>query len=69
MTVADLEVLYDYGYWANRHLCQVLSPLPPSDFTAPAACGGLRPNRPQKLSGLGSIAGDLRGSVSSAEAR
>ena len=37
MTVADLEVLYDYGYWANRHLCQVLSPLPPSDFTKSVA--------------------------------
>ena len=37
MTVADLEVLYDYGYWANKHVFQVLSELPASDFTKPVA--------------------------------
>jgi uncharacterized damage-inducible protein DinB len=37
MTVADLELLYDYGYWANRHLFQVLSQLPASDFTKSVA--------------------------------
>ena len=33
MTVKDLEVLYDYGYWANRHLFEVLSQLSPEQFT------------------------------------
>ena len=37
MTVDDLEVLYDYGYWANAHLFQVLSDLPPADFTKSVA--------------------------------
>ena len=25
MTVKDLEELYDYGYWANKRLLEVLS--------------------------------------------
>ena len=33
MTVKDLERLYDYGYWANRKLFQVVSQLPPEQFT------------------------------------
>ena len=33
MTVKDLERLYDYGYWANRQLFQVVSQLTPEQFT------------------------------------
>jgi len=33
MTVKDLEVLFDYGYWANEHLFRVLSQLPDEQFT------------------------------------
>jgi uncharacterized damage-inducible protein DinB len=33
MTVKDLERLYDYGYWANQKLFQVLSQLTPEQFT------------------------------------
>jgi uncharacterized damage-inducible protein DinB len=33
MTVTDLEVLFDYGHWANRKLLQVLSRLMPEQFT------------------------------------
>lgn len=36
MSVRDLEVLYDYAYWANRHLFGVLAQIPPADFTASA---------------------------------
>jgi uncharacterized damage-inducible protein DinB len=32
MTVNDLEVLYDYGYWANKKLFQVISQLAPGQF-------------------------------------
>jgi uncharacterized damage-inducible protein DinB len=35
MTIKDLEALYDYGYWANKKLFQVISPLPPDQFTQP----------------------------------
>jgi uncharacterized damage-inducible protein DinB len=37
MTVKDLEVLYDYGYWANRKLFHVISHLTPEQFTLPVA--------------------------------
>lgn len=37
MTVKDLEVLYDYGYWANRKLFDVISRLTPEQFTQPVA--------------------------------
>jgi len=37
MTVKDLEVLYDYGYWANGKLFQVISQLTPEQFTQPLA--------------------------------
>lgn len=37
MTVKDLEVLYDYGYWANRKLFQVISQLTPEQFTQPVS--------------------------------
>ena len=33
MTVKDLERLYDYGYWANKELFQVVSQLSPEQFT------------------------------------
>ncbi len=33
MTVKDLEGLYDYGYWANRKLFDVISQLTPEQFT------------------------------------
>ncbi len=36
MTVKDLEGLYDYGYWANKKLFQVISQLTPEEFTSPA---------------------------------
>ena len=37
MTVKDLEGLYDYGYWANRKLFDVISQLTPEEFTRPVA--------------------------------
>jgi uncharacterized damage-inducible protein DinB len=37
MGVKDLERLYDYGYWANRKLFQVVSQLTPEQFTQPVA--------------------------------
>jgi uncharacterized damage-inducible protein DinB len=37
MTVQDLEALYDYSYWANRRLLQVLSQLTPDEYTRPVA--------------------------------
>jgi len=35
MTVKDLEVLYDYGYWANKKIFDVISQLAPEQFTRP----------------------------------
>ena len=37
MTVADLEVLYDYGYWANRRLFQAISVLSDEEFSRAVA--------------------------------
>jgi uncharacterized damage-inducible protein DinB len=37
MTVKDLEVLYDYGYWANKKLFQLISQLTPEQFAQPVA--------------------------------
>ncbi len=37
MTIKDLEGLYDYGYWANRKLFDVISQLTPEQFTRPVA--------------------------------
>jgi len=37
MTIKDLEVLYDYGYWANRKLFDVIAQLTPEQFTQPVA--------------------------------
>ena len=33
MTVKDLEALYDYGYWANKKLFDVIAQLTPEQFT------------------------------------
>jgi uncharacterized damage-inducible protein DinB len=33
MTVKDLQGLYEYSYWANRHLFDVISKLTPDEFT------------------------------------
>ena len=35
MTVKDLELLYDYSYWANRKLFQLITQLTPVQFTQP----------------------------------
>lgn len=37
MTVRDLECLYDYGYWANKRLFEVISKLTPEQFTQAVA--------------------------------
>lgn len=37
MTVQDLEVLFDYGYWANKHLFRVLSQISEEQFVQPVA--------------------------------
>lgn len=37
MTVNDLERMYDYGYWANRKLFQVVVQLTPEQFTQTVA--------------------------------
>ena len=37
MRVSDLERLFDYGYWANRKLLDVISQLPTDQFTQPVA--------------------------------
>lgn len=37
MTVKDLERLYDYGYWANGKLFQVIAQLTPDEFTQTVA--------------------------------
>jgi uncharacterized damage-inducible protein DinB len=37
MRVADLERLYDYGYWANRQLFAVVSTLTPEQFAQSVA--------------------------------
>ena len=37
MRVRDLELLYDYHYWANRRLVDAVSRLTPREFTQPVA--------------------------------
>jgi uncharacterized damage-inducible protein DinB len=37
MTAKDLETLFDYSYWANGKLFEVLSRLTPEQFTRPVA--------------------------------
>jgi uncharacterized damage-inducible protein DinB len=39
ITVEELRTLYDYGYWANRQLAEVLSKLTADEFTRPLAGG------------------------------
>ncbi|HMF10652.1 MAG TPA: DinB family protein, partial [Gemmataceae bacterium] len=33
MTVSDLQILFDYGYWANRTLWESIARLTPEQFT------------------------------------
>ena len=44
MTTKDVERLFDYSYWANGKLVQVLSDLPPELFTqaVPGSYGSIR---------------------------
>lgn len=37
MTVKDLEVLYDYSYWANKRLFRLILQLTPEQFARPVA--------------------------------
>ena len=37
MTAKDLETLFDYSYWANEKLFEVISQLTPEQFTQPVA--------------------------------
>jgi len=37
MTLRDLQTLYDYNYWANAKLFELLSPLRPEDFVRAVA--------------------------------
>jgi uncharacterized damage-inducible protein DinB len=37
MTVKDLENLFDYGYWANHKLFEVLTQLTPEQFAQPVS--------------------------------
>ena len=37
MTAKDLETLFDYSYWANKKLFEVISQLTPEQFTQPVA--------------------------------
>lgn len=37
MTVTELATLFDYGYWANARLFDVISRLPDAEFTRPVA--------------------------------
>lgn len=37
MTVLDLRRLYDYGYWANKKLLDVIAGLTPDEFTRTVA--------------------------------
>jgi len=39
MTVADMKVLYDYGYWANERLFDAILRLAPEQFTEPVGGG------------------------------
>lgn len=67
MTVTDLEVLYDYGYWANRKLFDVISQLTHEQFTQSVAgsCTSIRNTMVHVLSAewgwLGRCGGPARG--------
>jgi len=37
MTVQDLQTLFDYGYWANRKLFEVMAQLTPEQFAQPVS--------------------------------
>jgi len=67
MTAKDLETLYDYGYWANKKLFQVLEQLSPEQFTQPVSgsYGSVRNTMVHMLSAewgwLGRCGGPQRG--------
>ncbi|HEY0005907.1 MAG TPA: DinB family protein [Pyrinomonadaceae bacterium] len=67
MNVKDLEVLYDYGYWANSKLFKVISQLTPEQFTQTVAgsYGSIRNTMVHALSAewgwLGRCGGPERG--------
>jgi uncharacterized damage-inducible protein DinB len=37
VTTRDLQNLFDYGYWANKKLFEIIAKLPPEQFTRPVA--------------------------------
>jgi uncharacterized damage-inducible protein DinB len=57
MTVKDLEDLYDYGYWADRKLFDVITKLTPEEFTRSVA-GSYESVRNTMVHIMGSITGD-----------
>jgi uncharacterized damage-inducible protein DinB len=67
VTITDLHLLYDYGYWANAELLRVLSQLTPAQFTQPVAgsYGSIRNTMVHTLSAewgwLGRCGGPPRG--------
>jgi uncharacterized damage-inducible protein DinB len=42
MSVKDLETMFDYGYWANRKLFDVVSQLTLAQFTHDGSCAERR---------------------------
>ena len=67
MTVKDLEGLFDYGYWANKKLFNVISQFTPEQFTRPVggSYGSIRSTMVHILSAewgwLGRCGGPERG--------
>ena len=69
MTVQDLQTLFDYSYWANGKLFEVVSKLTPEQFTQPVAgsYGSIRNTMVHALSAewgwLGRCGGPERGAA------
>ncbi|OWK41864.1 DinB family protein [Fimbriiglobus ruber] len=69
MTVQDLETLFDYGYWANGKLFEVVSRLTPEQFTrtVDGSHGSVRNTLVHVLSAewvwLGRVGGQERGAT------
>ena len=69
MTVKDLQNLFDYGYWANRKLFEVISQLTPEQFIQPVigSYGSIRNTLVHVLSAewgwLGRCGGPQRGAA------
>jgi uncharacterized damage-inducible protein DinB len=69
MTVEDLQTLFDYSYWANRKLFDVISQLTPEQFTQSVAgsYGSIRNTMVHALSAewgwLGRCGGPERGAA------